>query len=219
MLVRARYSHFSPVWLMMNWKHISREKPGDVYKKPMRWGQRSTYTDVREYVGIVHRARCICFLWLREPYRKFRGHTIPHLGVLLVNSVGRLCRLLCSWAHKVKSKVPASWSSKSGGSGRGGGKALPGFIQVVGRTQFREVPGPRSLSSCPQLGVSLCTRGAPAFLSRCPCPISNRRHHPCLSMLQVCRNSSASPVSLEPEKVPWFSGLHWFDESGTTHII
>lgn len=102
----------------------------------MRGGQRSAHTDVREYERTVNRTMYICFILLREHYRKFSGNTIHHLRALSVNSLGGLCSFLCSWAHKVKSNVQTSSSYKPGGAGVRAGEGTSRLVQVVGRIQF-----------------------------------------------------------------------------------
>lgn len=98
-------------------------------------------------------------------YHKFSATQLPPLRVLQVNSTGGLCCFLCAQPHKVKSKVPVSLGSLSGGSGGG---CAPRLTQVVGRTQFCVGVGRRSPFSCSQLGASLLAVRAPVSLTTPP---------------------------------------------------
>lgn len=211
MLGRARYSRFS--WYIDK-THFQRGTGWR--KKLMRWGQRPTYTDVREYDGVVNHTRRVRFLLLWEHYHEFSSHTIRHLS-----SVGRQCRRALLFAllkgsqgqkqgcGQLELQIWRLWRERGEGTPRPHSGRWQNSVPVP-RGGWAEVP-----VFLPSAGsLSLFTWRTPAFLSHRACPIFNQRQHPCLSMLPVGLNSSATPVSLEPEKVPDSKGS--FDESGTT---
>ena len=88
--------------------------------------ERKIYTQrVHEYETVFNHARCLFYIAAATYSHKFSASQTPYLRVLWVSSISGFCCFPCAWSHKVKSKVPASLGSSSGGLG---GESPPGSL-------------------------------------------------------------------------------------------